>query len=189
MLSGTVYQIKGDGSVTMPPDTMRMPFGACTLFDHDRRHNIKTILSFDSFGAALEQAFDNKRIFYAVKAEGKFKSITVRSCDKQNKPYAPLSEATKLQHEYTYSDIKGTLVGFWTPPFIPGAIGVPGFHLHFISADRTKGGHVLDFTSDYLVTAIDPTPRISIDFSSPAEIPLMREDIERQVHESEHNKK
>ncbi len=185
MLDGVVYQIKGDGSVLIPDDRTRMPFGACTLFDHDRRHKIKHIASYESFGQALEGAFEEPHIFYAVKAEGTFRRITVRSCDRQTKPYVPLSEVTRLQHEYTYSDIKGTLVGFWTPRFMPGAIGVPGFHLHFIAHDRARGGHVLDFAADHLDTAIDPTPRVTIDFSAPADVPLMREDIERHVHDAE----
>ncbi|MDD4103183.1 MAG: acetolactate decarboxylase [Kiritimatiellae bacterium] len=189
MLDGIVYQVKGDGSVTIPDDRALMPFGACTLFDCDRRHKIKNIKSYESFGLALEDAFDNPHIFYAVKAEGVFSRITVRSCDRQTKPYVPLSEATKLQHEYTYSDIKGTLVGFWTPHFMPGAVGVPGFHLHFISNTRTQGGHVLDFAADYLDTAIDPTPRVTIDFSAPADVPLMRDEIDRHVHDSEKKRK
>jgi acetolactate decarboxylase len=26
-------------------------------------------------------------------------------------------------------------------------VNVPGYHLHFISGDKTKGGHILDFTT------------------------------------------
>lgn len=189
MLDGIVYQVKGDGSVMSPDDLTRMPFGACTLFDNDRLHKIKNIESYESFGRALECAFEDPHIFYAVKAEGAFKKITVRSCDRQTKPYVPLSEATKLQHEYTYKDVKGTLVGFWTPHFIPGSVGVPGFHLHFISADRSQGGHVLDFAADRLDTAIDPTPRVTINCEAPADVTLMRDDIDRHMHDAERKRK
>jgi acetolactate decarboxylase len=185
LLDGTVYQVKGDGSVRIPEETLGMPFGACTLFDDDQRHTMRNVDSFERFGQALETVFADKRIFYAVKARGLFTAMRVRSCDKQEKPYRPLAEATKSQHEYTYEKTRGTLVGFWTPPFVPGAIGVPGFHLHYLSDDRTHGGHVLDFRADALEIALDPTPRITIDFSTPVGVPLMDRDIERQVHESE----
>ena len=189
LLDGVVYQVKGDGSVLQPEDTRTMPFGACTLFDDDLRRKMKNVDSFDRFGKALENSFEDKQIFYAVKARGLFKTVRVRSCDKQEKPYRPLAEATKYQHEYTYEKTRGTLVGFWTPPFVPGAIGVPGFHLHFLSDDRTQGGHVLDFQADALDITLDPTPRITVDFSTPVGVPLVMQDIERQVHDSERQRK
>lgn len=185
LLDGTVYQVKGDGTVHIPDETLGMPFGACTLFDEDRRHTMRNIGTFNQFGQALENVFEDRQIFYAVKAHGLFKTIRVRSCDKQTKPYRPLAEATRFQHEYTYEKTRGTLVGFWTPPFVPGSISVPGFHLHYLSDDRTHGGHVLDFQSDMLDIVLDPTPRITIDFSTPVSVPLVEHDIERQVQDSE----
>lgn len=189
LLDNIVYQVKGDGSVRIPDDTCHMPFGACTLFDDDLRRKMKNIDSFENFGKALEGAFEDKQVFYAVKAHGLFKTVRVRSCDKQEKPYRPLAEATKFQHEYTYEKTRGTLIGFWTPPFVPGAIGVPGFHLHFLSDDRTQGGHVLNFQADTLDITLDPTPRITIDFSTPLNVPIMQQDIDRQVRESERQRK
>ena len=38
----------------------------------------------------------------------------------------------------------GTIVGFRCPLYVNG-INVPGYHLHFINGDRTRGGHVLSF--------------------------------------------
>lgn len=42
-----------------------------------------------------------------------------------------------------FSNVDGTLVGFWTPLFAR-MINTPGWHLHFVDASRTGGGHVLD---------------------------------------------
>src|SRR5207253_3712568 len=44
--------------------------------------------------------------------------------------------------EFEFRDVEGTLVGFWTPEYAK-ALNVPGYHLHFVSADRTRGGHLL----------------------------------------------
>ena len=185
LLDGTLYQVKGDGTVTVPEETRRMPFGACTLFDNDLRRVMRNIASYELFSKTLESDFADKQIFYAICAEGLFKTIRVRSCDKQAKPYRPLAEATKQQHEYTYENVRGTLVGFWTPPFVPGSVGVPGFHLHFLSRDRTTGGHVLDFKADALSLTLDPTPRLTVDFSTPVGVPLVEKDIESQVRDAE----
>jgi acetolactate decarboxylase len=189
LLDGTLYQVKGDGSVGVPDEACRMPFGACTLFDSDLRRTMRRIGSYEIFSKTLEGDFADKQLFYAVRAEGLFTSIRVRSCDRQGKPYRPLAEATKQQHEYAYEKVRGTLVGFWTPPFVHGSVGVPGFHLHFLSDDRTQGGHVLDFRADALSIALDPTPRLTIDFSTPVAVPLVEADIDRQVHDSERQRK
>jgi acetolactate decarboxylase len=173
LLDGTVYQVKGDGTVQIPEETRGMPFGVCTLFDEDSRHTMRNIGSFVQFGQALENVFANKQIFYAVKACGTFSSIRVRSRDKRTEPYRPPAEASRFQHEYTYAQTRGTLVGFWTPPFVPDTIGVPGFQLHYLSDDRTQGGCVLDFQADRLDIVLDPTPRISIDFATPIDMPLV----------------
>ncbi len=51
-------------------------------------------------------------------------------------------EIVKTQPTFAYERVKGTLMGFRTPPFMKG-LNVPGYHLHFINEDRTRGGHVL----------------------------------------------
>lgn len=35
------------------------------------------------------------------------------------------------------------MVGFWCPAFVGSNLNVPGFHFHFLSADKQRGGHVL----------------------------------------------
>lgn len=185
MIDGLLYHVKGDGSVDTPEDSRTLPYGASTLFDNDQRRTMKHIASYDVFCKTLESHFEDKQIFYAIRADGYFKTVRVRSCDKQTKPYRPLADVTKTQHEYTYERIRGSLVGFWTPPTVPGSISVPGFHMHFISDDRKKGGHVLDFQADTLNITLDPTPRITIDFSTPIAVPLLGTNIEQQVQQSE----
>ncbi len=38
---------------------------------------------------------------------------------------------------------EGSLIGFWYPPWAGSALNVPGFHLHLLSGDLLRGGHVL----------------------------------------------
>lgn len=56
----------------------------------------------------------------------------------------PMVDAVKSQPIFDFNDIKGTIVGFWTPQYANG-IAVSGFHLHFIDEDRNVGGHVFDY--------------------------------------------
>jgi acetolactate decarboxylase len=78
---------------------------------------------------------------------GLFKYIKTRSVPQQEKPYKPLSEVTKTQPIFERGNIFGTLVGFRLPQFTDG-VSVPGYHMHFISADKSFGGHVLEFAAE-----------------------------------------
>src|SRR5215207_3312038 len=48
------------------------------------------------------------------------------------------------QHVFELRDVSGTLVGFRFPDYASG-LEVAGYHLHFITDNRRRGGHVLDY--------------------------------------------
>jgi len=48
----------------------------------------------------------------------------------------------------------GTLVGFWSPAYTK-SIAIAGYHMHFISADRQHGGHVLDLAADAIYVELN----------------------------------
>ena len=73
-----------------------------------------------------------------------FKMMRTRSVPRQVKPHPLLTEVTAHQPEFTMENISGTIVGFRFPSYIKG-INMPGYHLHFISSDHTRGGHILGF--------------------------------------------
>lgn len=105
---------------------------------------------------ALDQAVPSKNLFYAVRVDGRFAQVRVRSVPRQKKPYPPLVEVTTHQPEFEHRDISGSLVGFRFPDYATG-INVPGYHMHFVSDDRTAGGHVLAFSMVAGTIAIDVT--------------------------------
>lgn len=55
-------------------------------------------------------------------------SAQLRQAGNLTAPAGGHQAAARIHH----TQVSGTLIGFWTPPFVPGAIGVPGFHLHFL---------------------------------------------------------
>jgi acetolactate decarboxylase len=56
---------------------------------------------------------------------------------------ARLIDAARAQNEFHFTNVAGTLVGLWSPGF-SSAFSVPGYHFHFLSADRQHGGHLLE---------------------------------------------
>ena len=91
-----------------------------------------------------DEKFPKKNLFNTIKITGEFKSVLTRAVQAQTKLYLSLPEATKTQPEFTMENIRSTLVDFHCPSYVKG-INVPGYHLHFLSEDKTKSGHVLNF--------------------------------------------
>ena len=92
--------------------------------------------------ARVEAGLVSRNLFHAVRLDGRFSSLRVRVTARQDHP-VPLAEVTREQVETVIPDAYGTLVGFWFPVIYQG-ISVAGLHLHYLSADRRVGGHVLD---------------------------------------------
>jgi len=146
VLDGTVYQALADGTVrTMPLDTTT-PFACVSSFWPDMTTCLHGAHSKETFQKAADELAPDQNLFLAVQFDGHFTSMKVRSVPKQEKPYPPLAEVTEHQSVFEYTGVSGTLLGFRSPSFAKG-INVPGWHLHFISDDKTKAGHILDFTA------------------------------------------
>ncbi|MBE9533528.1 MAG: acetolactate decarboxylase, partial [Proteobacteria bacterium] len=124
------------------------------FFDSDQELAVSTGLNLDSFTAMVDATVSSTNLFYAFRMEGRFKSVRTRSVPEQQKPYRPLAEVVKDQAFFNFQNVEGVMVGFYCPAFVKG-INVPGYHLHFLTADRKAGGHVLGFTVDQATLKID----------------------------------
>lgn len=147
MLDGTVYQALSDGSVAKADLKEKVPFCTVTYMDNDLSFSDFAAENFEDYRNQLDKivADNSANHFYFVRAEGVCKDIVVRSVVKQEKPYRTLDAALQEdQREFGYSDIKGTLVGLYCPPYM-NMLNSPGWHFHFISDDKEKGGHILSF--------------------------------------------
>ena len=56
------------------------------------------------------------------------------------------------------------------------------YHLHFISADRTRGGHVLDFASRSARVRVDPSANLHVEL--PAGVELAAPDLSAATHDA-----
>ncbi len=146
MTGGKVYQALWDGSVKIASDDETIPFANVTFFDADitqkgiNAGNI-SVLKEIMTSSAHEHG---RNQFYMAKVSGLMPHILVRSELKQEEPYKPLNDALKTdQREFEYSDIRGTIVALYCPDYMSG-LNTAGWHLHFVSDDGTKGGHVLE---------------------------------------------
>jgi acetolactate decarboxylase len=145
VLDGKVYQARTDGAVVEMPDKTTTPFACVVNFDADQAALLRGPLSEEILLSRIDKLAPNKNVFLAVRIDGTFPSMKVRSVPKQKRPYPPLADVVKHQAVFEYANVSGTVLGFRCPAFVKG-INVPDYHLHFISKDRKAGGHILDFT-------------------------------------------
>lgn len=146
LIEGKVFQLCADGSVVRVDDEIKTPFACACFFKADVDEEINKPHTYEEFNHLLALCLPSPNMLYACRVDGFFKSVRTRSVPKQEN-YRPLVEVTRDQIESTQENIKGTLVGFYNPPFI-SSVNVPGWHFHFISEDRTCGGHLLECEID-----------------------------------------
>jgi acetolactate decarboxylase len=144
LLDGVCYKMQSDGNVVLPPDNEKVPFASVAIFHSDTTISLDD-LSQKSLISKLDSSLPTVNIFFAVRIDGKFSKVNVRSVPKQSPPYVPLIQVIQKQSVFAFENIEGTLIAFRCPDYANG-VNVPGYHFHFISKDKQKGGHVLDFT-------------------------------------------
>jgi acetolactate decarboxylase len=144
LLDGLFYQVRANGRVYRPPLLERTPFACVTPFVPDYRASITTPADMQALERLIDAAVPEQNRFCAFRVHGYFKHVRTRSVPAQTKPYRPLSEVTRNQPVFEIDEVRGTVIGFRSPPFVKG-VNVPGYHMHFLADDLSSGGHVLAF--------------------------------------------
>ena len=135
------FQVRSDGSVREVQDSVLSPFAAVTAFSPDQSITLENCPDLSYLTSQFDALRQSDNLFYALRVDGTFDYIHARAM-RRTKEGIPLVQAAAVQPEFEFHNISGTLVGFWTPEYAK-SLNVPGYHLHFVSADRTQGGHVL----------------------------------------------
>ncbi|KOP24113.1 acetolactate decarboxylase [Hapalosiphon sp. MRB220] len=161
-LDGKFYQIKSDGIAYLISDAMKTPFAAVTFFQTDNLINLAGKFNYPQMQESLDRQLTSKNYPYAIRIQGTFPYLKVRSVPKQTPPYRPLVEVVKNQSIFELKNVKGTLIGFRTPSYMQG-VNVTGYHLHFITENRKNGGHLLDGQFQNLQVEIDQMSDVRVD--------------------------
>jgi acetolactate decarboxylase len=144
-LDGGFYQVKADGRAHEVDRLMKTPFAVVTFFKPREVRQIPAPMDYAALRSSLDELVaGDAEACHAVRIDGHFRYVKTRSVPRQRKPYPPLAEAVKHQPTFELHDIRGSLVGFRFPDYV-GGLNVSGYHFHFITEDRSTGGHLLEF--------------------------------------------
>jgi acetolactate decarboxylase len=142
VLDGAVYQVRSDGEVSKVVDDVGTPFAVVTHFVADQDQTIASAPSLQELTAVCDRYRDSHNLFFAFRIDGHFEHVHTRAM-RETLNGLPLAKAAAIQPEFDFTDVDGTLVGIWAPQF-SSALNIAGYHFHFLSQDRTKGGHLLE---------------------------------------------
>ncbi|MDP8215096.1 MAG: acetolactate decarboxylase [Candidatus Euphemobacter frigidus] len=186
ILDNIVYQVKDDGMAYPVGDDKETPFACLTFFTPDTVEEINGERLDVPLEELLNLLIPSANMLYAIRIDGEFKYIKTRSVPRQEN-YRPLVEVAREQPTFEYHEIKGTLGGFYTPQFM-ASLNVPGYHLHFMNEDRTRGGHMLECEFKEITVGLQHVPRLEVGL--PLTIDYLTadltEDTRRDLEEAEH---
>jgi alpha-acetolactate decarboxylase len=145
MLGGKVYQTKATGETVEPENDFKTSMSFVTFFKADTLFYIENTIKEKNLLEQISKELKNKNALYAIKITGKFAHIKTRAFPPvKNEPFPVITSIFNTQKFFEFSNTQGTLIGYHLPEYLNG-INSKGFHFHFLSLDKTQGGHVLDF--------------------------------------------
>lgn len=151
-LEGRFFQVCSDGTVRAAADSDLSPFAAVTRFQAEHSIEVAECRELASLLARLDAMRESKNVFYAIRIDGSFPFVHTRAMCKSDEG-TPLVVAAAHQPQFKLHNVTGTLVGFWSPEYVK-TLEVPGYHLHFITEDRSAGGHLMECSGRGLHVAI-----------------------------------
>lgn len=155
-VDGRFYQVRTDGVPVLVSDGQMAPFALVTFFDNDFSGTPPAGLDYAGLQEFANGLLLTPNFFYAVRVDGEFSYLKIRSVPGQRPPFPPLSDVVAQQTVWELENVKGTMIGFFSPSYV-GSIDPPGYHLHFISEDGRHGGHVLDCRTGAVTLKLDET--------------------------------
>ena len=162
-VDGRFYRADLDGVVHPVPGSARTPFAVVVAFE--------AAVDVETAGGDLTALVDAHLTgpACALRFDGEFELVRARSVPRQHPPYRPLAEVAAEQHVFDLRDVSGSVVGFRFPDYASG-VEVSGHHLHFITEDRTRGGHVLECRARAGRLRIDPSSDLHVELPPGVEL-------------------
>jgi len=179
VLEGVCYRMTSDGLVSTVEGDRLIPYAVVTRFTAEFTMGSQQFNSFSELVALCDALRSSENVFYAFRIEGTFSLVKTRVM--KAVPHGTgLKAASSGQEEFNFKDQKGTLVGLWSPGFA-GSFSVPGYHFHFLSADRKRGGHVLKCRA--VDVAIDGCAMHEMHVSLPETAEFLKADLSRNPND------
>lgn len=177
-VDGIVYTIDAEGGIKKAPSNLKSPNMTMINFQPKETVEVVNIDSYEALTNALKIHMTSKNSFYVYRIIGEFKYLKMASAHKVESDDVSLFDYLDTRVMYTRENIKGTLVGLFTPDYL-GNIVIPGMHFHFLSKDIKLGGHLEDINFDKLTIEIQEVNQVNL------QLPKVKKFRERELKQGE----
>ncbi|MBR5088371.1 MAG: acetolactate decarboxylase [Ruminiclostridium sp.] len=165
VVDGHCYRADEKGDVSEADGEIGVPFSSVTFFKEDRFCEIGGADSIEKLKGLLDLRIEENyglNSMHIVRIDGSFRRVSARSESGYRAHHVTLKDAlSETQKDFFFDDINGTLVCVYYPDYMD-SINASGWHLHFISEDRKKGGHVFDVSMERGTAYFDKITNIEI---------------------------
>lgn len=151
VIDGRCWRVPGTGAIQEAADSDLVPFAVVTAFRPERTVELGSVASMDNLLEQLDGLRNTNNLFFAVRIDGRASYVHARAVCKS--AGAGLVEVAAHQVDFEFRDVSGTIVGFWSPEYAK-SVNIRGWHLHFLSEDRSSGGHLLDIAGAGLIAQV-----------------------------------
>jgi acetolactate decarboxylase len=170
VLDRQAWKANLDGTLIRPDSSTRTPYAVVVPFVAGERLTLREPFSDTDLEQWLAHHVNRAGRPTAIRIEGRFESVRVRSVPKQETPYPPLADVIAQQRVTDLVDVSGTMVGFCFPDALDG-IEMVGSHLHFVTDDRTRGGHVLTYGVREATAQLDEGTELHVELPPAVKVP------------------
>ena len=170
VVDGQVWKASLDATLSQPNLASKTPYAVVVSFSPGESIALRGPFQHSDLEQHLGCSTDAPDRPTALRIDGHFEAVRVRSVPEQRRPYPRLADVVANQQVSELVDVSGTMVGFRFPDALDG-IEMVGSHLHFVTDDRTRGGHVLDFTLLEATAHVDDATELYVELPPAVDSP------------------
>jgi acetolactate decarboxylase len=186
LMEGQCFRADQDGNVTVVSRETGVPFAAVAHLTGEQEFPLGNLMDITSIRNELTLKIEERfglNSMHVVRIDGLFEKVDARSEAPYRSHHVTLKEMlSQTQKAFLFENIRGSLVGVYFPDYMDG-INMPGWHLHFLSEDRTKGGHVFDVSLREGMAHIDKITNIMINLPKEAAFDTysLKQDLQAEI--------
>ena len=186
LMEGQCFRADQNGDVTVVSPDTGVPFAAVAKHHGEQQFYLKDMPDIASIRTELTRKIEERfglNSMHIVRIDGVFEKVDARSEAPYRSHHVTLKEVLgRTQKAFIFENIRGTLVGVYFPDYMDG-INMPGWHLHFLSEDKSKGGHVFDVSLKEGTAKVDKITSILIDLPKEAAFDTysLKQDLQEEI--------
>ena len=169
VVDGQCFRATEDGTAYEAAPDMGVPFASVASAEGGLEFDIEKIGDIEKLKEILTLKIEEDfglNSMHIARIDGSFGIVRARSESAYRSHHVDLKDIlSKTQRDFAFENIRGSLVCIYYPDYMDG-INAPGWHIHFLSEDKTKGGHVFDLSISEAQVMLSKINKIEIQLPS-----------------------